>query len=42
MPLLGGENIRSPSHFSYWGGAAPPPPHFLRLYAKCPSELYIF
>ena len=29
----GGENIRSPSHFSYWGVARPPPhrtpPHLL-------------
>ena len=26
MQLLGGENICSPSHFSYWGVAAPPRP----------------
>ena len=28
----GGENTRTPSHFSYWGIAALPRPYFLRLW----------
>ena len=37
MQLLGGQNIRSPSHFSYWEVAAPPrPPTF---YASCTDRV---